>query len=579
MLLSKIEREGIDAKKEIEPSFLVLLLLVILVLVCACSNHQNEFSRIEYKQRYLDEFADSSLQKNPIIHGFNPDPCIIRVKNDYYIATSSFEWFPAVPLYHSKDLIHWEKIGHAITRVSQADLRGIPNSAGIYAPNLRYHNGRYYVLYTIVNGNFPFNATPNYIIWSDSINGEYSDPVYLNSTGFDPALFFDDDGKCYYMNMTLDFYHEKITGGIMLQEIDIETLALKGKSKIIFEGTKHGTEGPHIFKRGDFYYLLVAEGGTDWGHQVTVARSKNIWGPYEVHPENPILTTKDDPQYPLQRAGHASIVETQNGDWFIAYLASRPLMPERKSVLGRESCLEQVVWKNDWIYLAQEGNKPHVTIGHTNLVEQAVKQPILKDDFNEDKLDVIYQTVRQPFDSSWLSLTQKPGYLSLKGRKPFNNFNDQSLIARPLTSLFGSAETCLEFDPESYRQMAGLICYYDTRDFIYLKVSYDEGVGKTISITHQTEHSNTEPYPGIAINDWKKIYLKTVFDYDSLQFMYSRDGQEWVKYGKPFYSGQLSDENNKYGFTGTMIGICAQDMVYENKYAYFDYFTYSPLEE
>ncbi len=517
--------------------------------------------------------------QNPILPGFNPDPCIIRAGDDYYIITSSFEWFPGIPVYHSRDLVHWQQTGHILTRESMLNLRGTGNSQGIFAPSIHYNNGKFYVTFTVVSGMFPFLACPNYITTAENIRGPWSPPVYVNSKGFDPALFFDDDGKCYFMNMSLDFYTEKITGGIWLQEIDSRNLTLKGKAKIIFPGTRFGTEGPHIYKHNGYYYLMVAEGGTDYGHRETMARSRDIWGPYEPDPKSPLITTADKPDYPIQRAGHASLVETQTGEWYLAFLGSRPLLPARRSVLGRESFLEQATWTDDgWLRLATRDHTPRLRVPAPALPVHPFPDLPVRDDFDGPELGAIYQTLREGTNESWLTFTKKPGYLSMRGRKPFNNPDDQSLVVRRLTSLHARVETCVEFAPESYREMAGLTCFYDVNDFIYLKISYRDVIGTFLSITHQNGPGNNTELPDLVpVPHLEKVFMRADIEGDSLWFSYSADGADWKNIGKKFYTGQLADENNKYGFTGAMVGICTQDMDYESKYAHFDYLEYRDL--
>jgi xylan 1,4-beta-xylosidase len=556
-----------------EPVRKLRLLIVVLGLLLSCNPGHREDIPISPDNSSSVSYSVT----NPVIPGFNPDPCIIRVDNDYYIVTSSFEWFPGIPVYHSRDLVNWKQTGHILTKESQLNLRGVGNSSGVYAPSIHFSKGTYYVLYTIVTGQFPFNGCMNYLITSKDINGPWSDPVFLNATGFDPSLFFDDDGRVWYLNMTLDFYQPQITGGISMQELDLKTLKLRGKSAIIFKGTCFGTEGPRIYRHNGNYYLVTAEGGTDWGHKVTIARSRNISGPYELDPLNPLLTSGDYPDYPLQRAGHASFVETPGGGLYMAYLASRPLMPARRSVLGRETCIQPMKWSDDGWIRSLSGN--HLPMVKVSLANKLLPPGPVRDDFNNSALMPCYQTLREPASEDWISLKKRKGYLLMRGRKAFNELDDQSLLVRRFTSFHALAETCLEFEPESYRQMAGLICYYDTRDFIYLKVSLDKTAGKNLSITHQNgPDKNTEPFPKVSIKDLDKVYLRAELEMDSIWFSYSADGTIWKRYGKGFWSGQLSDENNKYGFTGAMVGICAQDMVYQDKWASFDYFEYKDLK-
>ncbi len=568
--------EKISFNKTIQTGILIGLVFFFLsVSSCVHSDVNKQESQVVKKQETL-HITDSI--KNPILPGFNPDPCILRVGSDYYIVTSSFEWFPGIPIYHSRDLAHWQQIGHVLTSEKILDLRGIGNSSGIFAPSLHFLNGKFYVLYTIVSGQFPFLATPNFIISSDSVTGPWSDPVYLNSTGFDPALFMDDDGRCYFLNMKLEFYKSSPTGGISMQEIDLSTMQLKGKAKTIFKGTCFGTEGPRIYKHNKYYYLFTAEGGTDWDHQLTVARSANVEGPYVPDPNTPMISSKGHYSCPIQRAGHASLVETTNGLWYIAYLGSRLVMPKRKSILGRESFIQPVEWtKDDWIKLKGGDNNPILTVPSPGLPESVF--PILpaRDEFEGKELQVKYQSLRQGFSPGWISLEQKPGFVAIRGRKPFNNLDDQSLLMQRITSLNGYAETSVQYNPENYRQMAGLMCFYDTRDFIYLKVSRDEEIGKYIGITHQMGiEKNTELNEKIPVDDEIVLYLRADFNYDSVYFSYAVEMDKWIRIGPVFDFAQLSDENNKYGFTGAMVGLGVYDMMYEKTWAYFDYLTYVP---
>lgn len=284
---------------------------------------------------------------NPIIPGFNPDPSILRVGDDYYIATSTFEWFPGVQIHHSKDLVNWKLIAHPLNRVSQLDMIGNPCSGGVWAPCLSFCDGLFYLIFTDVKSQdgLAFNNYHNYLVTTEDIMGDWSEPVSLNSSGFDPSLFHDEDGRKWLVNMLWDYrIGRNPFGGIILQEYSIKEKSLIGKTKVIFNGTKLGlTEGPHLYKHKGYYYLMVAEGGTEYYHAVTMARSKKIDGPYEIDPINPILTSKHDPFLTLQKAGHASIVETQNGEWYMAHLCGRPIPTSGRCILGRETALQKMV--------------------------------------------------------------------------------------------------------------------------------------------------------------------------------------------------------------------------------------------
>jgi xylan 1,4-beta-xylosidase len=268
---------------------------------------------------------DSGYIKNPILRGFNPDPSIVRVGDDYYIATSTFEWYPGVQIHHSRDLVHWRLLTRPLNRQSQLNMLGEPDSCGIWAPCLSYSDGLFYLIYTDVKrygrttqagaAGASLRDMHNYLVTSKTIDADWSEPIFLNSSGFDPSLFHDDDGRRYLVNMLWDFRpgHNRFAG-IQLQEYSAAERKLIGPREIIFTGTPIGlTEGPHLYKRNGYYYLLTAEGGTGWGHAVTLARSKFLTGPYDLHPDGYILTSRDRPDVELQRAGHADLVETPNG--------------------------------------------------------------------------------------------------------------------------------------------------------------------------------------------------------------------------------------------------------------------------
>ena len=520
--------------------------------------------------------------KNPILPGFNPDPSILRVGDDYYIANSTFEWFPGVQIHHSKDLTNWRLLTHPLTRLSQLNMKGNPDSGGIWAPCLSYDQGMFYLIYTDVKTwRGKFKSAHNYLVTAEDIMGPWSDPVYLNSSGFDPSLFHDDDGRKWLVNQWWD--HRKNhtwNAGILLQEYDPVAKCLVGSAENIFKGTELlCTEGPHLYKRNGYYYLLTAEGGTGYEHAVTIARSRKINGPYEVDPTNPILTSWQKPKLVLQKAGHASLVETQNGEWYMAHLCGRPLK-ELRCNLGRETSIQRCYWTQDnWIRV-WGGSEPKVLITGPDLPEHPFQPEPLRDDFNEDELGVNYATLRVPADPSWLSLKERPGFLRLKGREPMESCHEQSMVARRQQAFWVEASTCLEFEPETFQQMAGLICYYDTENYYYLRVTHHEELGKCLGIITSIDTQYDEPLEqDIGIDGWERCYLKVEINRDELQFSYSKDGENWESVGPLFDASTLSDDFvGKMRFTGSMIGMCAQDISGAKKEADFDYFEYKELE-
>jgi xylan 1,4-beta-xylosidase len=521
--------------------------------------------------------------KNPILRGFNPDPSILRVGDDYYIATSTFEWFPGVQIHHSRDLVHWKLVTRPLRRVSQLDLVGNPNSCGIWAPCLSFHEGTYYLIYTDVKCfKGIFKDSHNYLVTTRDIAGDWSEPIHLNSSGFDPSLFHDDDGRKWLVNMIWDHRKGKNPfSGIILQEFSAQEKRLVGPIRTIFKGTCIGiTEGPHLYKRNGYYYLLTAEGGTGINHAVTMARSESIAGPYEVDPANPVLTSADDPTLELQRAGHASLVETQKGEWYMAHLCGRPLPSRGRCVLGRETSIQKVEWTPDgWLRLANGNNKPQTIVEGPELPERAWEPEPARDDFDSATLGIHYQSLRVPLGEDTLSLGERPGFLRLKGRESPNSYHHQALVARRQQSYCYTASTCLEFEPASFQEMAGLICLYDNRNFYYIHVTWDEELGKCIDL--MASQSGRCEYPlsrKIGIDGWKSCYFRADVRYDRLEFSYSKDGSEWTKLPLLLDASTLSDEFADGGtgthFTGAFVGLCCQDLSGRRKAADFDFFEY-----
>lgn len=525
--------------------------------------------------------------QNPIIKGFNPDPSIVKVGDDYYIATSTFEWFPGVQIHHSKDLANWKLVAHPLNRTSQLNMAGNPNSGGIYAPCLTYNQGLFYLIYTDVkNIEGLFWDSHNYMVTATDICGEWSEPVSLNSSGIDPSLFHDDDGRKWIVNMQMDHragYRARFPkwSGIILQEFDVQQKKLIGQPIKIFEGSELGiTEGPHLYKRNGYYYLLTAEGGTFQEHSVTVARSSNLFGPYEIDPMNPILTAKNDVTVPLQRCGHADIVETQNGEWYMVHLCGRQMPARGRCVMGRETAIQKVKWTEDgWLRLECGGNKPQLQVPAPALTPSPWESEPVKDDFDKDVLNINFQTLRVPLGEDALSLTERPGYLRLKGHESLSSKHYQSLVARRQQAFRYTASTCVEFDPESHQHMAGLVCLYDTTNYYYLHITYDQTLGKCVSI--MVNDLNDFSFPvgnGISIGKAEKCYLKVEVNYDKMQFFYGLNENEWIKIGPEFDASKLSDEyfkgQNIERFTGAFVGLCCQDFTYTHKPADFDYFEY-----
>lgn len=520
---------------------------------------------------------------NPILPGFNPDPSIVRVGDDYFIATSTFEWFPGVQIHHSTDLVNWELITRPLDRVSQLNMIGNPDSGGIWAPCLSYCDGLFYLIYTDVKQwtGTRHKITHNYLVTAPSITGPWSEPTYLDSSGFDASLFHDDDGRKWYLSMIWDHRVDRNQfAGTLLQEFDPASGKLIGPRKNIFTGTELKlTEGPHLYKRNGWYYLLVAEGGTWYTHAATMARSIKIDGPYEVDPGNPFLTSQYDEFAALQKAGHASIVETQNGSWYVVHLCGRPLA-EKRCTLGRETAIQKFEWNQDgWPRLKHGDCAPAVEVEDDGLPLTKPKPRSHREEFDSSKLSIHFQSLRRPMESAWVNTTERPGWLRFHGEEPTTSNFRQSLIARRLQSFDIEVTTCLDFQPVAFKHMAGLVAYYDTRNHYYLRVSRDEELGRHIGIIRCDAGENGEILETeTSIPDDGLVYMKVTINREALQFSWSLDNNEWKPIGPVLDSTILSDDYFTLGFTGAFIGICAQDLTGHGHLADFDFFEYRELE-
>ena len=542
--------------------------------------------------------------QNPILRGFHPDPSIIRVGEDYYIATSTFEWWPGVRLHHSRDLKNWEQIEYPLSRLSQLDLRGVGASQGIWAPCLTYDQGTFYLVYTVVRS-FYCNMydTENYLVTSDNIHGPWSEPVALNNFGFDPSLFHDEDGRKYMVSMVTDHrVPKKYAGRLVLQEYDPEKKAMTGPVRDIYRGEKIFLEGPHIYKRQGWYYLFAADTGTGEGHGQSVLRSRDIWGPYEMLKENhgeqreeneafSILTSRHHEDILLQKSGHGDLVETPGGEWYMVHLCGRAFADRnpadagrfpnsRRYMMGRETAIQKILWREDgWPVLEAGGTTPQNEVPVPKEVSEEVlcrkeaASPLVRDDFEEKALSLDYQSLRIPMDEHYLSLSARPGWLRMYGRSGLSSRFSQTLIARRMREYCMEASACVEFEPEVFKQMAGLIFLYDCDNYLYLHISRDEDVGKCITLLKAENKKYEYLTDYIPVREKEALYLKMETRNAMTRFYYGYSEKGWQEIGPLINASFLSDEACGEGwFTGAMIGICCQDMTGFGRYADFDWF-------
>ena len=529
------------------------------------------------------------LVRNPILPGFNPDPSILRVGEDYYIATSTFEWFPGVQIHHSRDLANWDLVTRPLTRKAQLDMRGDPDSCGVWAPCLTHDGEKFWLVYTDVKRkDGSFKDAHNYIVTADNIEGPWSDPIYVNSSGFDPSLFHDDDGKKYFVNMMWDHRRRPLLfAGIAVQEFDPKSGKLVGERVNAYQGTDLKlVEGPHIYKRNGkdgtpWYYMLTAEGGTAYQHACTFARSRSIWGPYETHPEKHIVTSKDHPFIALQRAGHGDIVETPEGRTYLVHLTGRPTTQEKRCVLGRETAIQEAYWgDDDWLYV-KDGPAPSLF----------VDVPGSRDDNSywteahytfQNGLHKDFQWLRTP-ESDRIFSTED-GKLRLYGRESIGSWFEQSLVARRQTHFSYDAETVIDFTPTDERQFAGLTAYYSRYNFFYLTVTaHSDGQRELLLMSSEISWPDGNlrfPAEPVKIPNTGKVKLALEIRGAELQFFYALEGEALQKIGPVLDASILSDEcggHQAHGsFTGAFVGVAASDLNGTALHADFDYFTYRP---
>lgn len=524
---------------------------------------------------------------NPIIPGFNPDPSICRKGNDFYVATSSFQWFPGVPVYHSKDLKNWELYSYCLTDPDYFDMFRVQDSAGIWAPCLSYADGLFWLIFTVANGSrLNTYECPNYLTTARDPSGPWSQPVYLNSTGNDPSLFHDEDGRKWLVNTQFSVTPGNAGHkGTILQEYSVEEKKLVGKVKNIFPGTGLAApEGSKLYKHNDWYYIIIAEGGTGYGHQATMARSKNIRGPYEVHPDNPILSARDSEDSLVQRAGHIDIVDVNDDEVAVVYLASRPV--NKHSLLGRETFLARASWcEDDWLRL--ESSVPTLNISEFDIPEVEVDTGFsdnCHDDFDTDQLSPDWNTLRIPIEDR-IDLKSRPSWLKLKGTPScFDSFYKPSIIARRIKHHQFSAETLMDFQAHEPDQWAGIICYYDTRHWYFLGRIYDSDQGEGLMLMGK-KFSSIEKLGFIKIDIKQEIILGFDCDGYNFQFKYKPEiNKPWNYIGEPVDCLVLSDEFVEdrteedpvptFGFTGGMVGLASYDITERGDVPGFDWFDY-----
>lgn len=545
---------------------------------------------------------------NPVLPGFFPDPSIVRVGEWFYVANSSFEWFPTIPIHRSRDLANWEFAGSLNGPDVALDFSGIQDSGSIWAPSLSWDGGTFWLTFTVVRS---FGGAQKdmdtYVTRAEDVAGPWSAPSRVTSTGFDPSIFHH-EGRHWLANMEWDNRPNGRGGfaGINVQELTPDGSATIGAPHSIFRSATL-IEGPNLYFRDGWYYLMTAEGGTGFNHGILMLRSRELLGPYETDPDGSLLTSRDDDALPLQKAGHGELVTTEAGEDYLVHLASRWIESDgdRRAILGRETCLQKVEWTPDgWLRLEQgghhaaeqiaapaglipapsglqtapsglqtapDGRPPAPAVGPSSGFP-AVGEPLAWP----------WSTLRSPASKAdWLSTTVRPGWLRLRGMRSTDSLRDQSLIAQRIRSESVSASVVLDAVPENYTQSAGLIFYYNTSAYFYLRLSVrdtEDSLERVVEVWERDAEKGLLVHATAVVPDSGPLLLKGTMTPSEVQFSWGTEDGGLQQLAAGLNATHLSDDYGRtLRFTGPFVGVCAQDLRDQTFCADFAKFTLTPF--
>jgi alpha-N-arabinofuranosidase len=518
----------------------------------------------------------SETYRNPIIPGFYPDPSICRVGEDYYLVTSTFEYFPGLPIFHSRDLVNWRQIGHVLDRPSQLDLDGIRPSGGLYAPTIRYHDGRFFVINTLVDGKRGDRA--NFIATTTDPAGPWSEPYWLDGApGIDPSLLFDDDGRVWYTGNRIPLDGESYTGHreIWLQELDLDSMQLKGERFALWDGAikkNQHAEAPHLYKIDGHYYLMVAEGGTGHFHAVTIARSKSITGPYETNPNSPILTHRHlGFDYPIVGTGHADLIETQNGEWWMVLLAMRPYGGYYYN-LGRETFLVPVIWEKGWPVVSPGAGRVEFEHLMPDLPQHKWPAFPTRDHFDDQELAFQWNFLRTPREE-FFSLSERPGFLRLRLRpQKLAEWSNPSFVGRRQQHINFYAQVTMAFTPQEINECAGLVLLQNS-DFHFRFVVTQNSNGGLVVRLIKRERGEESLLAEKTIGR-SRYYLKIEAIRQAYSFHIATEPDQWQLVAGAV-DGRILSTPVAGGFVGAYIGMYASSNGSPSQnQADFDWFEY-----
>ncbi len=484
-----------------------LIVFLSITSLFSCGSKQDKLQQNEAYFKYVsyqgnDSFYHENPLKenqyyNPVLQGYYPDPSFCKKGEYFYLVTSTFSNFPGLPIFRSADLINWEQIGNALDRAEQFDNTDKRTSQGIYAPTIRYnkHDDTFYLVTTYVGGG------GNFMLKAKDPAGPWSNPIWLPEVlGIDPDLFFDEDGKLYICN------NQDPEGGslyeghkaIWLQEFDLKTEKTVGERKMIRNGGNNlaekpiWIEGPHIYKINGFYYLLASEGGTSINHAVCFYRSKNVWGPYEACPQNPVLTQRGfnpNRKNPVSNAGHADIVQMKDGSWRAIFLACRPYTANNDFNIGRETFMLPFEWKNGWPYFMERNEEiPLVVEGFGS--GSADANFAWKEEFAKKELPLNWMFLRIP-SAEWWSFPKDKNGILIKAQPTNLRQQNQSayLMVRQQHHDF-SFETELQFNPSKEADFAGIAMLQN--EAYYYSFGITQRNGKTCVVVNKSKEQANE---------------------------------------------------------------------------------------
>ncbi|MEU9152535.1 family 43 glycosylhydrolase [Streptomyces sp. NPDC048417] len=520
---------------------------------------------------------------NPVIRGFAPDPSLVRASDWYYLATSSFEWFPTIPIHRSRDLAHWEYAGHVEGAAPGNSLAGVPDSGGIWAPSLSWDGEHFWVAYSIVRSvGTPYFDLDTYVSTATEVSGPWSPPRRVPSHGFDPALHHEAD-RLWLLNLQNDHRPGgRRFAGIVATELDRDTLTAVAPTQLLLQHDRL-IEGPKLLKRDGWYLLVLAEGGTGFEHGVRVARSRNLTGPYELD-ERPLLTARDDPDWPLQKAGHAELVETPEGEWYVSHLTARPLKTPQgpKCPLGRETAIQAVTWDAEgWPRLRHGDHKPAVLVDVRDL-QRPVRGAGLYSTCGYRRVGATSPhppapgeqpryTLRSPADPSWLQPI--PHGNRLRGHHGPDSLWSHHLLAHRITEHHAEAQVTLHATPSTFTQSAGLLLWYNTSAYYALDLTWSEPEGETqrgqqwrhtgrtvLALTARDENE-THRVSEKEVEAATPLTLGVTVDGADAQFWHLT-GDARAPIGPPLDFTRLSDDHgSRLRFTGATAAIHAVDLV------------------